>query len=109
MSVTWTKDKLSGAYTSNAMSNYLRKQAIAQMVIAPYVKAETFGKHQGDTLTLVRINQLTELDDYEITDSELVPEQSVTLEKVEVTIKRFARAVPFTDWYRDLGKFDLAY
>ena len=43
-----------------SMSNFLRKQAIAQMVIAPYVKAETFGKHMGETLTLIRINQLTD-------------------------------------------------
>lgn len=65
-----------------------------------------FGKSMGESVTLTRIRQLSEPTNARLSETERIPEDTMTLSTTSITVKEWGRSVPFTSFAEDLGKFD---
>src|SRR5437762_1732899 len=104
----WVVDVPAGILRNHMLSQAIRKAAVEECIILPFVKTEPgFGKGKGDTLNLTRIAQLTEPADASLVENTAIPADSFVIDSFAVTIGEFGRSVPFTSFAKDLAHFDL--
>lgn len=105
---TWTFDAPTGVFKSHDMSSALRKAAIAETKFMQFVKPEPgYGKKSGDTITVTRISNLAVPNDGSLAENVKIPEDSLSITTVGITVKEFGRAVPYTGLVEDLSMFDI--
>lgn len=105
---TWVFDAPSGTYKNHALSNAILEAAIAQTVVAPFARTvEGFGKNKGDTITITRIQNLTEPTSAVLSETTRIPEDTFALSTKSLTVQELGRAVPYTELSTDLAYFDL--
>ncbi len=105
---TWTFDAPSGVYKSHEMSSALRKAAIAETKFMQFVKPEPgYGKKSGDTITIVRISNLTVPTNGRLSENTKIPEDTLTITTVGITVSEFGRSVPYTEFSDDLSAFNM--
>jgi len=104
----WTADVPSGVLKNHSLSKKIRREAIARTEILPFVKTEPgFGKGKGETHTITRVLQLDEPADASLVETDPIPEDELTINKVDITVEEIGRQVPFTDFAKQLLHFDL--
>lgn len=108
MSFSWTFDAPTGVYKSHAMSQELRKAAIAQTKFMQFVVPEQgYGKKKGDTITITRLSQLAVPSNGRIAEQQKIPEDNMTISTVGITVSEWGRSVPFTSLSDDLSEFNV--
>lgn len=104
---TWTYDAPTGVYKSHNLSEQLRFGAVAEAKFMQFVKPEPgYGKNKGDTVTITRVSALTIPTNGRLTEGLQIPEDSLTLTTVGITVNEWGRAVPFTSFSEDLSSYN---
>lgn len=105
---TWTYDAPSGVYKNHAMSEQLRYAAIAETKFMQFVTPETgYGKKKGESVTITRVANLVVPTDAELQETTQIPEDTLTLTTVQITVSEWGRAVPYTSLSTDLSEFNI--
>lgn len=105
---TWTFDAPSGTYKQHALSRRLYEAAIEKTVFMDFTRpVEGFGRKQGESVTLTRVAELTEPTDATLSETDRIPEDSMSLSTTSITVSEIGRAVPFTSLSEDLSVFDI--
>jgi N4-gp56 family major capsid protein len=105
---TWTFDAPTGTYKNFTLSSRLWEAAVENSVFMDHVQAvEGYGKKQGETVTLVRVRNITEPLSADLDETVRIPEDEFTLSSRSITVKELGRAIPFTSLSDDLSMFDL--
>lgn len=108
MTFTWTYDAPSGVYKSHEMSSALRHAAIAETKFMQFVHPEEgYGKNKGETITITRISNLAVPTTGQISESDKIPEDNLTLSTVSIQVVEWGRSVPFTSLAQDLSAFNI--
>lgn len=105
---TWTFDAPTGVYKNHALSSDLRQAAIAETKFMQFVKPEAgYGKKKGDNITITRVSNLSVPTSGKLTENEKIPEDTLSITTVSITVSEWGRSVPFTSFADDLSKFNL--
>lgn len=105
---TWVADAPNGVYKSHEMSSALRKAAIAETKFMQFVKPEPgYGKKSGDSITITRISNLAIPASGRLQETVKIPEDSLTITTVAITVSEWGRAVPYTQFSDDLSMFNM--
>ena len=105
---TWVFDAPTGTYKNHALSEKIYEAALAEAVFMEHVKPlPAYGRKKGDTITLVRIKQLAEPTSAVLSETERIPEDTLTITTTSITVNEFGRSVPFTNFSDDLSFFNL--
>ncbi len=105
----WTFDAPTGSYKDRALSSNLRKSALRMTVFMPTVRPEmSLGKKAGESITIVRVSQLTVPTDPRISELQNIPQDTISLSSISITVVEMGRAVPYTSLVDDLGAYNMA-
>lgn len=105
---TWTFDAPTGTYKSHAMSMHLYEAALQKSVFMDYVRpVEGFGRKKGETITLTRVANLAEPTDPTLSEGIRIPEDSISISTIGITVNELGRSVPYTNLADDLSEFDI--
>lgn len=105
---TWTFDAPTGTYKSHAMSNKLWEASVSNSVFMDHVRPiDGFGRKQGETVTLVRVANVTEPTSAQLQEAVRIPEDDFSLSTTTITVQELGRSIPYTSLSMDLSKFDL--
>jgi N4-gp56 family major capsid protein len=104
----WQFDAPTGTYKQHALSQHLYEAAFSNAVFTEHVTPiKGFGRKQGENVTLTRIKQITEPTTGALTEGQRIPEDTMTLSTVSITVSEFGRSVPYTSLLDDLSFFDV--
>lgn len=105
---SWTFDAPTGTYKSHEMSSRLYEASVEGSVFMDHVRpVEGFGRNNGETVTLVRVGNITEPESAALEESVRIPEDEFALTTRAITVAEIGRAVPYTSLSIDLSAFDL--
>lgn len=105
---TWTYDAPTGTYKNHWMSGRLYEAAVANSIFMDHVRpVEGYGKHNGESVTLVRVGNVTEPTSAVLEEGVRIPEDEFELTTQVITVQELGRSIPFTSLSLDLSKFDL--
>jgi len=105
---TWTYDAPTGTYKSHAMSRKLWEAALPGSVFMDHVRPiDSYGRKNGESVTLVRVANITEPTTAQLQEAIRIPEDDFALSTQTITVKELGRAVPYTSLALDLSEFDL--
>lgn len=105
---TWTFDAPTGTYKSHVMSRRLWESSVELSVFMDHVRPEpAFGRNMGESITLVRVGDVTEPDSAVLQEGVRIPEDEFSLSTTTATVQELGRAVPYTSLARDLSAFDI--
>ncbi len=104
----WQFDAPSGTYKNHALSGRLYEAAIENTLFMDHVMpVEGFGKGMGETVTMTRIQNITEPTADDLIEGVRISEDDFTLSTKSITVGEIGRAVPYTSLAVDLSHFDL--
>ncbi len=104
---TWTYDAATGVYKNHALSGTILKVAARLFKFVPFTQKETsFGKGMGESITLLYYKPLVQPTSAKLTEDTRIPIDQLTMGKQSITIYEWGRGVEFTDFARQLSKFD---
>jgi N4-gp56 family major capsid protein len=104
----WTFDAPTGVYKSHEMSSELRKAAIAQTKFMQFVKPEPgYGKNKGESITITRVSNLVVPSNGELIENIKIPEDTLTITTVAITVVEWGRSVPYTSLAEDLSAYNM--
>ena len=107
-SFEWSFDAPTGTFKSNALSKKLYEAAVEESVFMEHVRAiSSYGRKQGETVTLTRIANLTEPSSAVLTEGIRIPEDDFSVTTTSITVSEIGRAVPYTSLSEDLSFFDV--
>ena len=105
---TWNFDAPSGTYKSHAMSSRLWEASVEMSVFMDHIRPiDGYGRHSGETVTLVRVANITEPTSAALQEGIRIPEDEFDLSTRTITVSELGRAVPYTSLALDLSAFDL--
>ena len=105
---TWTFDAPSGSYKNHAISSRLYESALEESIFMDFVRpVEGFGRKMGETVTLMRVAELTEPASAVLTEGIRIPEDEMAMSQTSITVQELGRALPYTNLAEELGKFDV--
>lgn len=105
---TWTFDAPSGSYKQHEVSRQVVKASIADSVFMEHVSARPgLGKRRGESVTVPRTSAMTEQVNYELTETQDIPERAFSMSTIDLIVREIGSAVPFTGWARDMSMIDL--
>lgn len=105
---TWTFDAPTGTYKNHAMSSRLYEAAVENSVFMDHVRpVEGFGRHKGESITLTRVQNITEPTTADLEETVRIPEDEFNLTTKTITVTEMGRAVPFTSLSQDLSEYDI--
>lgn len=105
---TWTYDAPTGVYKNHEMSSKIRMAAIAECKMLQFVKPEGgYGRKKGESITITRVSNLALPTDASLQEGVKIPEDTLSLSTVAITVKEWGRAVPYTSLSEDLGSIDM--
>lgn len=104
----WTFDAPSGTYKNFALSADLRSAAVAESKFMQFVRPESgYGRKSGESITIARVSNLAIPTSGKLSEGIKIPEDSMTITSVSITVSEWGRAVPYTSLSDDLSKFDM--
>ena len=104
----WTFDAPSGVYKNHALSADLRSAAVAESKFMQFVRPESgYGRKTGESITISRVSALSIPTSGKLSEGYKIPEDSLTISTVAITVSEWGRAVPYTSLSDDLNKFDM--
>lgn len=105
---TWTYDAPTGTYKNHALTDELRYAAVAATEFAGHVRVvDGFGRRKGDTVTIVRVRNITEPTSGLVSETGKIPIDTFALSTVPITVSEFGRGVEFSHFSDILSKYDL--
>ncbi len=106
---TWTFDAPTGTYKNHFLSEDLLEAAIEDTQFMQFVRTVGgYGKKMGDTVTITRVKDTGVPTDGKIKEKERIPEDTITLNTVAVTVSEWGRSIPYTELSGTLSKFDMS-
>lgn len=104
----WTFDAPSGTYKNFSLSADLRSAAVAESKFMQFVRPESgYGRKSGESITIARVSNLAIPTSGKLQEGLKIPEDSLTISSVSITVSEWGRAVPYTSLSNDLSKFDM--
>jgi len=104
----WTFDAPSGTYKNFSLSADLRSAAVAESKFMQFVRPESgYGRKSGESITIARVSNLAIPTSGKLQEGLKIPEDSMTISTVSITVSEWGRAVPYTSLSDDLSKFDM--
>jgi N4-gp56 family major capsid protein len=104
--MAWAFDAPSGTYKNNALSQDIRRQAIADVQFMKFFRAEPgYGKKKGESVTITRILQLPLAT--RISETDRLPSGRPAIETKQVTVSQWGFKIPMTEFEKNLTYFDL--
>lgn len=104
----WTFDAPSGTYKNFSLSADLRSAAVAESKFMQFVRPESgYGRKSGESITIARVSNLAIPTSGKLQEGLKIPEDSMTITSVSITVSEWGRAVPYTSLSDDLSKFDM--
>lgn len=104
----WSFDAPSGTYKNMALSAELRRAAIAETKFMQFVRPEPgYGRKMGESITIARVSSLAIPTSGKLSETQRIPEDSLTISSVSITVSEWGRAVPYSELSDDLSKFDM--
>lgn len=105
---TWAFDAPTGTYKSHSMSSRLWEASVEMSVFMDHVRPiDGYGRNSGETVTLVRVANITEPTSAALTEGIRIPEDDFDLTTRTITVSELGRSVPYTNLALDLSAFDL--
>ena len=103
----WTFDADSATYRSHTISNQLLFASLGRTKLLPFtqVPGQGFGRHMGETLTLIRVNPLTVPTSDSLDESTRIPIDKLTTGTRTITVVEHGRGVEYTNLAEQLGVF----
>lgn len=107
MQYAWTFDAPTGVYKNHALSDDLRYAAVAEAIFAAHARTEPgFGKHKGESVTIVRVKNIAEPTSAKLSERSRIPVDQHQLSTKQIAVNEYGRAVEFTKLSQLLSKFD---
>lgn len=104
----WSFDAPSGVYKNFSLSADLRSAAVAESKFMQFVRPESgYGRKSGESITIARVSNLAIPTSGKLQEGLKIPEDSLTISSVSITVSEWGRAVPYTSLSDDLSKFDM--
>ena len=104
--MSWTFDAPSGTYKNHALSNDIRRQAIADTQFMKFARAESgFGKKRGESVTITRILTLPLAN--RIAETDRIPSGRPAIETKTVSPSYWGFKIPVTEFEKNLTHFDI--
>lgn len=105
---SWVADAPSGVYKNHKLSSQIRMAAIEQAKFMAFVKPEPgYGRKMGESITITRVSNVTVPTTDVLSETERIPEDTISLSTQAITVAERGRAIPYTNLAVDLGHFDL--
>ena len=105
---TWTWDAPTGTYKSHALSADLIRAAIADSKTMQFVEpAAGYGRKKGETITFPRASNLSEPTSAALNETVEIPEDTMSLSTVGITVQELGRAVTWTGMSDDLATISI--
>lgn len=106
-SLQWVPDMPSGTMRNRALSRELRFASVAECKGLQFVKAvDGYGRHQGETVTIPRVRNISEPTSAVIGRNQKIPVDSLTLSTTTITVSKYGRAVEYDEETELLSAFD---
>ena len=107
MAFNWTFDSAVGVYKNHAISNQLLLKSVGEMKIVPFTKPLAgFGKHKGETINIMRLNELADPTSVELEEGTRIPIDKLSYGNRTLTVVEMGRGVEYTNLAEQLSKFD---
>lgn len=104
----WNFDAPTGTYKSHKLSAKLYEAAVENSVCMDHVRpVEGFGRGSGETVTLIRVRNITEPTSPTLEEGVRIPEDEFDLSNQSITVGEIGRSIPYTSLAMDLSKYDL--
>lgn len=104
--MAWTYDAPSGTYKNHALSKNIRREAVADSRVMPFMTPESgFGKRRGESVTITRVLQLPLAR--RINETETLPSGRPAIETKQVSISQWGFKIPITELEQQLSHFDI--
>lgn len=104
----WTFDAPSGTYKNFSLSADLRSAAVAESKFMQFVRPESgYGRKQGESITIARVSNIPLPTSGKLQEGHKIPEDTITISTVAITVSEWGRAVPYTSLAEDLSKYDM--
>lgn len=104
--MAWVYDAPSGVYKNNALSNKIRREALAKTVFFKYLNPESaFGKKKGESVTITRVMRLPLAN--RVNETDRLPAGRPPIQTKTVKVSEWGFKIPMTQFETDLTYFDL--
>ena len=104
---TWTYDAETGVYKDHALSGQLLKVAARKFRFVGFTKkVNDFGKGMGQSITLIYYKPLTQPTTTKLDEEKRIPIDQLSMGKKQITVYEWGRGVEYTDFAKQLSKFD---
>lgn len=105
---SWVSDGPSGVYKNHDLSSRIRMAAIKEAKFMQFVKPEEgYGKKKGESVTITRVSNVDVPSDDTLSETNRVPEDTISLSTQAITVSERGRAIPYSKLSLDLAHFDL--
>jgi N4-gp56 family major capsid protein len=90
------------------MSSKLYEAAVENSVFVDHVRpVDGFGRNKGESVTLTRVQNITEPTVADLEETVRIPEDDFNLTTKTITVTELGRAVPYTSLSQDLSEYDI--
>ncbi len=104
--MAWTFDAPSGTYKNHALSNNIRREAIANSMFMRFLRAEPgYGKRKGESVTITRIMKLPLAA--RVSEQDRLPSGRPAIQTKQVSVSQWGFKIPVTEFERHLTHFDI--
>ena len=104
--MSWTFDAPSGTYKNHALSNKIRRQAIADTTFMKFLTPEPgYGKKKGESVTITRILSLPLAT--RVSETDRLPSGRPPISTKQVSVSEWGFKIPVTEFERNLTHFDI--
>ena len=87
----------------------MREAAIEETVFMDHVRPEPgYGRKSGQDVTITRVASVSEPTSATLSETDRIPEDTMTLSTRAITVTEIGRAIPYTSLAEDLSEFDIA-
>lgn len=105
---SWVNDGPTGTYKNHDLSSKVRMAAIKESKFMQFVKPEEgYGKKKGESVTITRVSNITVPSDDALSETNRIPEDTLSISTQAITVAERGRAIPYTKLSVDLAHFDL--
>lgn len=105
---SWISDGPSGVYKNHDLSSKLRMASIKEAKFMQFVKPEEgYGKKKGESVTITRVSNVTVPTTDVLSETDRVPEDTLSLSTQAITVSERGRAIPYTKLAVDLSSYDI--
>lgn len=106
---TWTSDSPGAPFKNHALSSQIRMASIKETKFMQFVTpAEGYGKKKGESISITRVSNVDVPSDNTLSETNRIPEDTVSLSIQSISIAERGRAIPYTKLSVDLAHFDRA-